>query len=171
MSDHSAGHATGSHAAHAAHGDSHYVKVYFTLLALLSVSIVGPMIGIKTVTLITAFGIAVVKAYLVAKNFMHINLTPRFVVYVVTTTLVFMLLFFAGTAPDVMKNHGTNWEKPAWIAAEKAYAAGDHAGASFGAVQSGHGEASSPGHGEASSEGHGEASSEGHGDGHEGAGH
>jgi caa(3)-type oxidase subunit IV len=156
MSDHSAGHAAGSHAAH---GDSHYFKVYFTLLALLTVSIVGPMIGIKTVTLITAFGVAIVKAYLVAKNFMHINLTPRFVVYLVTTTLVFMLLFFAGTAPDVMKNHGTNWEKPAWVAAEKAYAAGDHAGASFGAVQSGHGA------------GHGEASSEGHGDGHEGAGH
>ena len=35
---------------------------------------------------------------------MHINLTPRFVVYTVTTTLVFMLLFYAGTAPDVMKS-------------------------------------------------------------------
>ena len=91
------------------------------------------MLEIKVVTLITAFGIAFVKAYLVAKNFMHINLTPRFVIYTVTTTLVFMLLFFAGTAPDVMKSHGTNWEKPAWIAAEKAYAAGDIVGASLGA--------------------------------------
>ena len=159
MSDHSAGHAAGSHAGHshgdhAGHGDSHYFKVYFTLLALLSVSIVGPMIGIKAVTLVTAFGIAVVKAYLVAKNFMHINLTPRFVIYTVTTTLVFMLLFFAGTAPDVMKNHGTNWEKPAWIAAEKAYAAGDIAGASMGAAIQSHG----AGHGEA----HAEAASDGH---------
>ncbi len=159
MSDQHAGQHAGHHAgAHAAHGDSHYVKVYFTLLALLTVSIVGPMIGIKVVTLITAFGIAVVKAYLVAKNFMHINLTPRFVVYTVTTTLVFMLLFFAGTAPDVMKNHGTNWEKPAWIAAEKAYAAGDIVGASLGArIQESHGEGHSEGH----SEGHAEGASEG----------
>ena len=49
-------------------------------------------------------------------------MTPRFVIYFVSTALVFMLLFFAGTAPDVMKNHGTNWEKPAWIAAEAEYA-------------------------------------------------
>ena len=37
------------------------------------VSVVGPMLGIRAVTLITAFGIALVKAYLVAKNFMHLN--------------------------------------------------------------------------------------------------
>ena len=155
-------HATHHAGDHAAHGDSHYYKVYFTLLVLLTVSIVGPMIGIKVVTLITAFGIAVVKAYLVAKNFMHINLTPRYVIYAITTTLVFMFLLFAGAAPDVMKAHGTNWEKPGWIAAEKAYAAGDIVGASFGAaVQGGHGE----GHGEEHEAGHGEAA------GHESGGH
>jgi hypothetical protein len=27
-----------------------------------------------------------------------------------------MLLFFAGTAPDVMKDDGTQWEKPSWKA-------------------------------------------------------
>ena len=36
------------------------------------------------------------KAYLVAKNFMHINVEKRFVPYIVLTVLVFMLLFFAG---------------------------------------------------------------------------
>jgi len=163
MSDH---HAASHEASHGGHGDSHYVKVYFTLLALLTVSIVGPMLGIKVVTLITAFGVALVKAYLVAKNFMHINLTPRFVIYTFTTTLVFMLLFFAGTAPDVMKSSGTNWEKPGWIAAEKAYAEGDIVGASFGAaIQGGHGEGHGEDHSEDDSEGHGEAG------GHEDAGH
>jgi cytochrome c biogenesis protein CcdA len=75
------------------------------------------MIGIKVVTLITAFGIALVKAYLVAKNFMHINVEKRFIPYIVGTVLVFMLLFFAGAAPDVMKKQGTQWEKPSWLAA------------------------------------------------------
>ncbi len=110
------------------HPTSHYVKIWAILLVLLAVSVTGPLLEIKWVTLLTAFGIAGVKAYMVAVKFMHIDQTPRFITYLVTTTLVFMLLFFAGTAPDVMKSSGTNWEKPAWIAAEAAYAAGEVSG-------------------------------------------
>jgi caa(3)-type oxidase subunit IV len=105
-----------AHASHEVHAHPNYVKVYWTLLALLCVSIVGPLIGIKVVTLVTAFGIAVYKAYLVAKNFMHINVEKPFVTYLVLTVVVFMFLFFAGTAPDVMKAQGTRWSKPAWVA-------------------------------------------------------
>ena len=82
------------HAAHASHPPVNYVRIWQILLALLVVSVLGPMIGIKIVTLITAFGIAVVKAYLVAKNFMHLNVQPRYVMYLLGTTLVFMLLLF-----------------------------------------------------------------------------
>jgi len=97
---------------HAEH-EVNYVKIWLILLALLVVSILGPFLGIKAVTLITAFGIAIVKAYLVAKNFMHLNIEPRYAVYLLVTMLVFMLLLFAGSAPDVMKHEGTNWVKPA----------------------------------------------------------
>ena len=100
---------------HAAHAEAHhvnYVRIWQILLALLVVSILGPLLEIKVVTLITAFGIAVVKAYLVAKNFMHLNVQPRYVMYILGTALVFMLLFFAGTAGDVMKHSGDNWQKP-----------------------------------------------------------
>jgi caa(3)-type oxidase subunit IV len=100
---------------HAAHAEAHhvnYVRIWQILLVLLVISVLGPFLEIKIVTLITAFGIAVVKAWLVAKNFMHLNLQPRFVVYLLGTTLVFMLLFYAGAAPDVMKHSGDNWEKP-----------------------------------------------------------
>ena len=93
--------------------DTSYVKIWAILLVLLAVSIAGPTLEIKIVTLLTAFGIAIVKAYLVAKNFMHLNIEPRFAVYLLCTVLVFMLLFFAGSAPDVMKHEGTNWVKPA----------------------------------------------------------
>jgi caa(3)-type oxidase subunit IV len=109
---------------HAHH--TNYVKIWGILLVLLVISILGPMLEIRVVTLITAFGIACVKAYMVAKNFMHLNLAPRFVTYLVATGLVFMLLFFAGTAPDVMKNEGTGWEKPAWKQAAAEYAEGGH---------------------------------------------
>ena len=97
------------------HTHVNYVKVWAILVALLVVSVLGPMLEIKVVTLITAFGIALVKAYLVVKNFMHINVEKRFIPYACATVLVFMVLFYAGTAPDVMKKHGTNWEKPSWI--------------------------------------------------------
>jgi caa(3)-type oxidase subunit IV len=121
MSDHAEHHTPhdedAAYAEHSHHPD--YVKIWAILVGLLVVSVIGPMFGIQVVTLITAFGIAVVKAYLVAKNFMHIDVAPRYVTYLVTTMLVFMLLFFAGTAPDVMNLRGTRWEKPAWIEANE----------------------------------------------------
>ena len=119
---HDHGHDHGGHATH--HGD--YIKIWAILVALLVVSVVGPMFGIRVVTLLTAFGIAVVKAYLVASQFMHINHAARYVTYMVVTTLVFMLLFFAGTAPDVMKEQGgivsgePQWTKPSYVTYEKA---------------------------------------------------
>ena len=118
MSDHAHTEEHGGHA-DAHHEHPNYVKIWAILLGLLAVSVLGPMVGIKVVTLITAFGIAIVKAYLVAKNFMHIDIAPRYVTYLVTTMLVFMLLFFAGTAPDVMNVQGSGWQKPAWIEANK----------------------------------------------------
>jgi len=93
-----------------------YVKVWAVLVVLLLISIAGPEVGIQWFTLVTAFGIAIVKAYLVAVKFMHINEMPKFINYIVVTCLVFMLLLFAGTAPDVMEDRGAHWEKPTWLA-------------------------------------------------------
>ena len=107
---------------HTHHGD--YVRIWAILVVLLVVSVAGPFLGHPLITLVTAFGIALVKAYLVVKNFMHINVAPRYVAYLVGTCLMFMLLFFAGAAPDVMKSDGTNWKKPAWVAAHEAAAHG-----------------------------------------------
>ena len=103
-------HGTGEHTHH-----PNYWQIWAILCVLLCISVAGPFLGIKIVTLITAFGIALVKAYLVAKNFMHINLAAKYVTYFIVTALVFMFLFFAGTAPDVMKPQGRNWTKPAWL--------------------------------------------------------
>ena len=108
-----------------AHSPAHYVKVWGILVALLVVSVLGPELGIKSVTLFTAFGIAVIKAYMVAKNFMHLNVEKRFVVYLLMTALAFMFLFYAGVAPDVMQHHGDNWKNVAADAeVQRALAAG-----------------------------------------------
>ena len=103
--------------AHDEHEHPNYWRIYWILVALLCVSVAGPMLGIRVITIVTAFGIAAYKAYLVAKNFMHVNLEKPFVSYLLVTVIVFMLLFFAGTAPDVMKREGTRWQKPAWVQA------------------------------------------------------
>jgi caa(3)-type oxidase subunit IV len=103
-------HDAGSHE-HGHH--TNYFKVYFVLLGLLCVSIAGPMIGIKWLTLVTAFGIAVVKAYLVAANFMHLKVEKKYVVYLLLTALAFMFLFYAGVSPDVMHHRGRQWENVA----------------------------------------------------------
>jgi caa(3)-type oxidase subunit IV len=99
-----------SEAAHAHHPN--YIKIWALLCVLLVVSVAGPFLEIQVVTLITAFGIAIVKAYIVAAKFMHLNVEKRYIVYLMLTMLVFMLLFFSAVAPDVMKNEGTNWTKP-----------------------------------------------------------
>ena len=100
--------------AHAeAHSHPNYLKVYAVLVVLLAVSVFGPMLGIRTVTLIAAFGIALVKAYMVAKNFMHLNVEKRWIHWSLGLALVFMVLLYAGISPDVGRDSGQRWVKTA----------------------------------------------------------
>ena len=91
------------------HGPKHYVKIWGILLVLLIVSILGPELEIQVVTLITAFGIAVIKAYLVIKHFMHFNVERRYLHYLLITSLSFMMIFYFGIAPDVLNHEGRRW--------------------------------------------------------------
>jgi caa(3)-type oxidase subunit IV len=94
---------------HAEH-HTNYTKIYITLLVLLVVSILGPELGIFWVTLVTAFGIALVKATMVIRNFMHLKDERALIGWVLCASLLLMFLFFFGIAPDVMKHEGANWE-------------------------------------------------------------
>ncbi len=116
-----------------AHSPKHYVKIWAILVVLLFVSVAGPELGIQVVTLITAFGVAAVKAYLVAAHFMHLNVEKRYATYLLTTAVVLMVVFFAGTAPDVMNHDGDQWENvdakaetQRALEAEKAAGGGHH---------------------------------------------
>lgn len=114
MSGHetAAGHAAEHASGHAGHGvHRNYVKIWGILVVLLVVSVAGPFAGIRLVTLITAFGIALVKAYMVAKNFMHLDVEKPIIQWLMVVALVLMVLMFSGLSPDVMKDHGRNWQK------------------------------------------------------------
>ena len=105
---------------HDEHHDAHHVnykKIYFILLGLLVVSILGPEVGIVWVTLVTAFGIALVKAYLVIQNFMHLREEKRIIKWILATSLVLMFLMMAGISPDVLRHEGQRWVNDAALAA------------------------------------------------------
>ena len=113
MSAHDTTHAAphGSAPGHAGGHHRNYVKIWGILVVLLVVSVVGPMTGIRVVMLATAFGVAMVKAYIVAKNFMHLDVEKPIVKWLLGIAVVFMVLLYAGVAPDVQKSDGQNWKK------------------------------------------------------------
>ena len=100
-----------AHADRAHHDATNYVAIWGVLCALLCVSVLGPMVGIRLLTLITAFGIAIVKAYLVCRYFMHLNIEKKWVAYILGFMLALMLVFFGGVAPDVSGDEGLRWQK------------------------------------------------------------
>jgi caa(3)-type oxidase subunit IV len=121
-------HTTENVAAHAPESEDHvhhgnYVKIWAILVVLLIISVLGPLTGIRWLMLFTAFGIAVIKAYMVAKNFMHVNLERRWVGYLLITCLVFLAILFAGVAPDVLRHQGLHWDN---YAAKQAIQAREH---------------------------------------------
>ncbi len=120
--------AHGHAAAHPVHRN--YVMIWAILVGLLVISVAGPFLGIRVVTLITAFGIALIKAYMVAKNFMHLDVEKPIIHWLLAIILVLMVLLFSGVAPDVMKDTGRHWKKDANFhvqpAAEHSAGGGNH---------------------------------------------
>ncbi len=134
---------------------NHYVRIYALLLVLLAVSIAGPLVGERldmeisifgyriglgiTLTLITAFGIAIWKASLVVKHFMHLSIERPIAKIFLAASVLLLALFWGGVAPDVQLHDGRMWENLAAKAAvdrgivetehhDDEHAAGDDAG-------------------------------------------
>lgn len=95
--------------AQAGHTPAHYIRIWAILLVLLIISILGPMLEIRVVTLVTAFGIAIVKALMVAAYFMHLNVEKRYIWYMLVSMLIFDGVFFFAISPDIRKPEGRNW--------------------------------------------------------------
>lgn len=111
-------HAQTSHPAHGGHShERHYVMIWLQLVVLLLVSVFGPMVathyGWHWLLLATAFGVAVVKAYMVAKNFMHLNVEKPIIHYIMAVGVALMVLMYGALAADVQKESGQHWKKSA----------------------------------------------------------
>ena len=91
------------------HEHPNYVKIWYWLLVLLAISVAGPMLEIPAVTIITAFGIALVKSFLVAANFMHLKFEKKIIWFLLIMSVCLLGVFFFGTAPDLMMTEGDQW--------------------------------------------------------------
>ncbi len=105
---------------------NHYVRIYLLLLGLLVVSILGPVVGGTidrqveifglqiglglALTLVTAFGIAVWKASLVIKHFMHLSIERPIAKIFLAASVLLLALFWGGVAPDIQLHEGRMWE-------------------------------------------------------------
>jgi caa(3)-type oxidase subunit IV len=119
------------------HGDGHddghhvnYFAIYVALVVLFLISVAGPEIGeltgLRIITIITAFGVAIVKANLVINNFMHLKWEKRIMKWMLTATLILVGLMVAGVSPDVMNHEGRNWENLAAKEAASRDLSGEH---------------------------------------------
>ena len=115
MSAHTKAHGSGDGHDHG--HERHYVQIWAILLVLLIISVAGPFIGdalkMHWITLLTAFGIAAVKAWMVAKNFMHINVEKPIIRWIMATGVALMVLLYGALAPDIQKGEGQHWKKDA----------------------------------------------------------
>jgi caa(3)-type oxidase subunit IV len=107
------------------HAHPDYKKIYYVLLVLLVVSIVGPELAetienriiFVSVVLFTAFVVAVIKAGMVAAWFMHLDVEKKIVWFLMAICLLCMLVFLAGVSPDVLNTEGDNWQNPREVGA------------------------------------------------------
>jgi caa(3)-type oxidase subunit IV len=109
------------------HEHVNYKKIYIWLVIMFLISVIGPEMfpDNKAIVLITAFGIAVVKAIMVAGYFMHLAHEKRYIWYGFITSLSLLFLFIIAIAPDIMNKEGKNWKSTIEVVAEpKAH--GDH---------------------------------------------
>lgn len=83
------------------HGHPNYFKVYLALLVFFGVSLVIVYFLPLHLAVTVVFIIALVKAWLVVANFMHLKYEPNLVVLAVLLVGFVLLAFFWGVFPDI----------------------------------------------------------------------
>ncbi len=84
------------------HGHPNYVKVWLGLVALLGISLVLGAMGAHLLAVLLIFGIAVVKALMVAGSFMHLRWEPRLLVGLLIFAVLCAGFLYFGVYPDIV---------------------------------------------------------------------
>ena len=92
------------------HAHPNYVKIWGILLVHLVASVVRPMFEIPALTIVTAFGIALVKAFTVAANFLHLKYEKKYIWYLLVISICFLGVLFFGAGTDIISTEGQQWK-------------------------------------------------------------
>ena len=84
------------------HGHPNYFLIYTILVGFLLVSLVADWIPNHTVAIYLIFLTAIIKAYLVIANFMHLKYEPYVVSIIFIGGVLMGLFFFLGVYPDTV---------------------------------------------------------------------
>jgi len=92
------------------HSVAYYIKIWAVILVLFVISVsVALLSHDRPLVLVTAFGIAIVQATLVAAYFMHLNVEKRYAWYILLTMFLVLAMFYLGVQSDVNHPSGQNW--------------------------------------------------------------
>lgn len=88
------------------HGHPNYLMVFIALTVFMIISVFVDKLGLSGVTgSVLVYGIAVVKAYLVIANFMHLKYEPKLVDMFPYLSIACMVVLFFGVYPDSAMIH------------------------------------------------------------------
>jgi caa(3)-type oxidase subunit IV len=78
----------------------HYLAIWYWLIALVVLSIAAAAVLPKKQALILIFSVAAIKAFLVARHYMHLK-NERLLIYAIALVpLAFIIIFLFGLFPD-----------------------------------------------------------------------
>lgn len=83
-----------------------YVAIWLWLMALLGASIGLGYLGHAVLATILIFGLAAVKAYLVAVYYMRLKFEPRYVAGILLTGVLVIVILYFGLVPDIVYQYG-----------------------------------------------------------------
>ena len=84
------------------HGHPKYFLIYTILVGFLLVSLVADWIPSHTLAVYLIFLTAIIKAYLVIANFMHLKFEPKLVMIIFAGGVFMGIFFFLGVYPDTV---------------------------------------------------------------------
>ena len=78
----------------------HYMTIWYWLMGLVIVSVLAASILPKQQAMVLIFAVALVKALLVARNYMHMKTESTLIHAIVLVPLAFIVIFLIGLFPD-----------------------------------------------------------------------
>lgn len=78
----------------------HYLTIWIWLLALVVISVVAATVLPKVQAMVLIFAVAIVKALLVARNYMHLKNEKAIIYAIVLIPLAFIIILLFALFPD-----------------------------------------------------------------------